>query len=202
MTTLLPTSVNVTLPPPYNLALELPFGGRHAHAALLHPTSHKSPLKALEKAMVAHMTACAKDVLSNYLRPEIFPPIVNTLIQETVHQSMARLHVIPFRPSWRHLLLAIRRCTTKPDHANGNHGLTLLVIDGMGDPFWPERWANEDKAGHLKPSVISNGDNIGMKDVMAALQGIRRDMGTVVALSVQGLWVSDSWFAQTTRLSC
>jgi hypothetical protein len=67
-------------------------------------------------------------------------------------------------------------------------GLDILVCDGFSDPFWPERWAFEEKGGRrIVPGKngIKGGEDIGMKDVLDAIVGIRKEFGAVVVLTTQ-----------------
>jgi len=68
--------------------------------------------------------------------------------------------------------------------------MDLVVCDGFSDGFWPERWNDEKNKGKGKRVGVRGSDDIGMQDVMENIKRLRKDLGAVVVLSVQGLWVS------------
>lgn len=70
--------------------------------------------------------------------------------------------------------------------------MSLVVCDGFGDGFWPERWIEEERRGKRKVGVdgIRGGEDVGMRDVIEVIERIRRDLRSIVVLSTQGFWVS------------
>jgi hypothetical protein len=101
-----------------------------------------------------------------------------------------------------------------------DYGLDLVICDGFGDGFWPERWADEERAsagkrrraapgpgpGSGPGTSTGNGvtpglrgaEDVGMRDVMDVIGRLRKDLGAVVMLSVQALWVSQALCAVST----
>ena len=69
-------------------------------------------------------------------------------------------------------------------------GMDLVICDGFSDGFWAERWADESsRARGMKSKIGIKGGDISIGDVMDDITRLRKDLGAVVILSVQGLWV-------------
>lgn len=74
--------------------------------------------------------------------------------------------------------------------------MSLVICDGFGDGFYPDRWAAEGREGRRRISGGWSGasrfrqtDDVGLKDTMNLVGRIREELGAVIVLSVQGLRV-------------
>jgi hypothetical protein len=119
-----------------------------------------------------------------------------------VLESLRRLRVIKLKPRYKSWALALRTLHTPPYIPSGHRGrgkerghrLDLVVCDGLGDGLWPERWAEEERGGRRKgtgkDAGIRAAEDVGMRDVMDGIARLRKELGAVVVISVQGYWVS------------
>lgn len=69
----------------------------------------------------------------------------------------------------------------------------MVVIDGFADGYYPQLWADEER-GRKQPggdgaNTVVGPDAVGVRQVMEVIGQIRKDLGSVVAMSVQGLRV-------------
>ncbi|WVQ80736.1 hypothetical protein IAT38_002841 [Cryptococcus sp. DSM 104549] len=173
LTTLLPPS----LPPPHH---SIPLGGKGGHATLLQPITHRPLLPALRQAMRAHIRACA-------------PILAEARVERVVEESLGRLTVGRVRPRWKELALALRGVLDGAEPsgvAEAPEGaLDLLVVDGLGDGYYPYRWAEEERGKRQVggEGQVVKADEVGMKHVMEGIGRVRKELGSVVVMSVQGL---------------
>ncbi|WVQ72477.1 hypothetical protein IAR50_002032 [Cryptococcus sp. DSM 104548] len=178
---LLITILSATLPVPFSTSL----GGKEAHAMLFQPNTHRSILPSLRRAMEAHIRSCA---------PEVEDDVVNNVIRE----SMGRLRVWTGRPRWKDLALGIRSVLDETSPyclplANSGHALDLLAIDGLSDAYYPKRWSEEQRGRRQQPHLTGKAvemEDIGLRQVMEAIGAVRKELGSVVVMSVQSLRVS------------
>ena len=163
--------------------------------------------------MQAHIQTCILDALSTNLRSRTITSALRATMEHEVDEALERLMVVRFRPRWKYLYMSLLQILHPPcmkmDHqierekeALHRRSVDLLVIDGFGDPFWPERLTEEDKSttrGRYGTGIggagagaagLSSGVGIGIKEIMGLIQRIRDDLGSVVFLSIQSLWVS------------
>ena len=154
--------------------------------------------------MYEHIKRCVMDALSTNLRARTITQALSATINAEVDKALGRLMVVRYRPRWKYLYLSLLQILHPPammmddpkeKEAMEGRSVDLLVIDGFGDPFWPERWAQEDKsvirARHGGGALgLSTGTGIGIREVMGLIQRIRDDLGSVIFLSSQSLWVS------------
>ena len=78
----------------------------------------------------------------------------------------------------------------------------MVFIDGFADGFWPERWHREDRGTERKQEGrIRTAEDIGVREVMGLLESLRRELGTVVCLTLQGLWVGGLQFSDAVDLA-
>ncbi|WVO16135.1 hypothetical protein L204_103804 [Cryptococcus depauperatus] len=176
MTTLLPSSLSH----PHEISL----GGKSSHAMIFQPATHLPIVPGLRKAMKAHVISCV-------------PFAANDVVEAVIKESMSRLRVWRGKPRYKDIALGLRSVLNQispfahPDrHYHG--GLDLLILDGLGDGYYPQRWADEER-GRKAPSVfgrIVGPEDVGMRQVMEAIGMIRKDLGSVVVMSVQGLRTS------------
>jgi hypothetical protein len=135
-----------------------------------------------------------------------FKPELERQIDSLIKESLGRLRVIRVRPRWKSWSLALKTLLGPPvrrhREGRGNEGegreggMDLIVCDGFGDGFWPERWHDEQKRGqgqaqhHGKRIIgLRGGDDVGLHDLMDDVNRLRREMGSVIVLSIQGLYV-------------
>jgi hypothetical protein len=181
MTSLLPSSFTLFYPNPTLIDL----GGRNQHAALLYPMTHPSSVPLLQKRIRGHITNSIQATLGHIT----FKPELHDQIDELVKDCLGRLSVIRVKPRYRSWSLALKSLL-RPLSLGDQGGMDLVVCDGFGDGFWPERWHDEQKNGRRKVSGLRGGEDVGMSDVMEDINKLRKEMGSVIVLSIQGLYVS------------
>ncbi|EIW70426.1 hypothetical protein TREMEDRAFT_29341, partial [Tremella mesenterica DSM 1558] len=199
LTTLLPSSIKLSG------GTEVPLGGRNAHASLIFPVTHRSIVSTLAKSMRSHVTSmisAARSTETQFDDGDI-SPIIDTIVRT----SLARLGVIRIKPRWNDWYLALRSILSPPDLTldfSGlrytNHGMSLVICDGFADGFWPERWHEEERSGR-KAQGLRGGDDVGMRDVMEMVGRLRKELGAVVVLTIQGFWVTGHTQFFTPHLS-
>nr|XP_019046393.1 hypothetical protein I302_05139 [Kwoniella bestiolae CBS 10118]OCF25323.1 hypothetical protein I302_05139 [Kwoniella bestiolae CBS 10118] len=186
-TTILPTS----LPD----LLSTPLDGRGLHVTLIQPVTHRSIIPHLKRAIRQHIK-------------DISPTTPVAMVDRVIDESLSRLTVYRPKPRWKDYALCLKRvldnATEAPrgipndssssrDGKREGEGLDLLVIDGMGDPHYPTRWAEEQKGykyydGMYKDKArILGMEEIGVKQVMECVGRVRKMLGGVVVMSTQGL---------------
>ena len=193
MTTLLPTSFNLKYPNPIPIEL----GGRNSNAALIYPTSHPNPIPILRRRM--------RDTITSAVHAELgsinSTPELEIQIDVLLKECLGRLRLIRVKPRWKEWSLAMKSLSYRTESrgiAEGKEkeekgGIDLVVCDGFSDGFWAERWADESsKARGMKSRIGIRGGEVTIGDVMEDISRLRKDLGAVVVLSVQGLWVSPS----------
>jgi hypothetical protein len=137
-----------------------------------------------------------------------FKPELERQMDSLIKESLERLRVIRVRPRWKSWSLALKTLLGPPVRSDrrverGNEGegreggMDLIVCDGFGDGFWPERWHDEQKRGqgqashHGKRMIgLRGGEDVGLHDLMEDVNRLRKELGSVVVLSIQGLYVS------------
>ena len=188
--------MDLVLPPPAHRQIQIPLGGRGTRAALVHPSTHRSSLISLVKAIRAHLILSVQDALSGHLRPRNITPAIQKDIEAIIHSSLQRLQVIKHKPRWKPLVLALKtllspsRIQLETIDSAGDRPLTLVAIDGVGDGFWPERWNGEER-GAVQSSHrgVRGAEDVGVREMMETVAELRRELGSIVVLNVQGLWV-------------
>lgn len=118
-------------------------------------------------------------------------------IDTCVKETLSRLRAIRVKGRYRYWALALRSLAYPQRRVDGvtdkGESSSLVCLDGLSTCFWPERYTEEERAGSSKkrggvPGVRGLED-IGMRDVMQAIGGLRKEMGCVVVTTTQGLWV-------------
>ncbi|KAL7421904.1 hypothetical protein Q5752_003676 [Cryptotrichosporon argae] len=165
MTTLLPASVSVR-------GTRVELGGRGSTAIFIHPNTHASIVPRLRAVMASHLRSLA-------------PALTAAGVAATISASLARLTVVRVRPRWSNWALALARVLAGLDGAPA-----LLVLDGLVDGYWPERWAEENsrRRDRARAPGVRGTEDVGFRDVWDALVRVRKELGAVVFVSVQGLW--------------
>jgi hypothetical protein len=192
MTTLLPSTFNLKYPNPIPVEL----GGRNSHAALIFPTSHPNPLPILQRRM--------RDTITSAVHAELgsinSTPELEAQIDVLVKGCLGRLRVIRVKPRWKEWSLAMKSLLLDRSAENEEEnegGMDLVVCDGFSDGFWAERWAEEStKARGMKSRIGIRGGEVTIGDVMDDITRLRKDLGAVIILSVQGLWVCPTSLTQ------
>ena len=181
MTTLLPSTFILKYPNPNPIEL----GGRNSNAALIYPTSHPDPLPILQRRMRDTITSAVHAHLGNINST----PELEVQIDGLVKECLGRLKLIRVKPRWKEWSLAMKSLLAeKGEEREG--GMDLVVCDGFSDGFWAERWADESsRARGMKSRIGIRGGEISIGDVMEDVTRLRKNLGAVVILSVQGLWV-------------
>ncbi|GMK55263.1 hypothetical protein CspeluHIS016_0203190 [Cutaneotrichosporon spelunceum] len=162
--TLLTFLLMTALLPPTLPETAVPLGGRGMRAALLSLPSH--PPSRIARSMRAHIARCCAAATHSATPPEI---------DAVVDAALARLTVLRLRPRATPWTLALRRLLALEESP------ALIVADGLGDGYWPERWAEETR------SAGRSVHDAGMRDIWDALTALRAQLGAVVIVTVQGL---------------
>ncbi|KGB74395.2 hypothetical protein CNBG_0233 [Cryptococcus deuterogattii R265] len=173
MTTILPD----VLPPPLSTVL----GGKGGYAQVFQPDTHRSIILSLRRSISAHIRSLA-------------PQAEENLIDDVVKESLSRLSVWRGRPRWKDLALGLKGIivelspySIKAEQRSG--ALDLVVIDGFADGYYPQLWADEERGRkqYGDAANIAGPDAVGVRQVMEVIGQIRKDLGSVVVMSVQGL---------------
>ena len=202
VTALLPSRIILQTPNPTQLDL----GGRGQHAALIYPVSHRSPILKIEKGLRRYIS----NAIHSNMGDINIKPNLQRQIDEIVEECMGRLRVIKLKARNKNWALALRALQLSPPHSpprvqpgysrsegkgNGRDeeregGLDLVVCDGFSDGFYHDRSSDEHQHRLSRKKVgVRGGEDVGMGDVIRAIDGLREGMGSVVVLSIQGLWV-------------
>lgn len=180
MTTLLPA----VLPPPLSTVV---LGGKGDYAQVFQPDTHRSIIMSLRRSIGAHIRSLA-------------PQAKDDLIEDVIKDSLSRLSVWRGRPRWKDLALGLKGIVVELSSYSTRSewrrpgALDLVVIDGFADGYYPQLWADEER-GRKQPggdgaNAVVGPDAVGVRQVMEVIGQIRKDLGSVVAMSVQGLRVS------------
>lgn len=182
MTTLLPSSVRVPLDHPFHALpeIDVPLGGRGMYATFLRPASHKCILPLLRASMEHHIHSCITTTFSlhdiKYWSAASEP--VARAIEYIIDEALARLTLMTVRPRSLGWTMALRRLLH-------DRAVDYVVLDGLSDGFWPERWAEESgprRVGDIRAEA-------GWRDTWDAITALRRDAGAVVVITTHGLRV-------------
>jgi hypothetical protein len=176
MGSILPSQHTFYYPNPIHLEL----GGRDQYASLIYPTTHPSPIPILRRRLYEYIErAITSQVGQIVIKPELV-----LQIDQLVKDSLGRLRVMRVKPRYKTWSLALKSLLYQKEG-----GMDLVVCDGFADGFWPERCNDE---GKRKRVGVRASEDIGMQDVMEDIKRLRTELGSVVFLSTQGLWVSPS----------
>ena len=190
MTTLLPSHSTLHYPNP----IQIDLGGRNAHAAFIYTTSHPNPLPILERRIRENIRVAIITQVGHIA----FTPELEGQMDKLVRQCLGRLSVIRCKPRWKEWSLAFKSLLEarqiesygpRRDMEGEAGGMDLVICDGFGDGFWAERWNDENTKSRPKVKGLRGGE-VTMGDVIDDIGRLRKDLGAVVILSVQGLWVS------------
>ncbi|WWD17209.1 hypothetical protein CI109_101647 [Kwoniella shandongensis] len=186
LTTLLPASLAPTPPS----LLPIPIGGRSQHATLIQPYTHRSLIPSLRRSMRSHILS-------------VHPTAGRSTIDDIIKESLGRFRVYRIKPRWkevalclRHILDGLSAMATGTGGGEREGGVDLLVIDGLGDAYYPTRWTDEERGkrtgsgGGGGTGKVVGADEVGMREVMQGIGRVRKDLGSVVMISVQGLRTS------------
>ena len=66
----------------------------------------------------------------------------------------------------------------------------MVVVEGFADGFWPERWSGEERGERKHGERIKGAEDVGLREVMGMMESLRKDLGAIIVLTLQGLWVS------------
>ncbi|WVF71261.1 hypothetical protein IAT40_006064 [Kwoniella sp. CBS 6097] len=229
---LMTTILSPTLPD----LLSTPLGGRGMSATLIQPRSHRPLIPVLTRNMYAHIYNVNPAVPPH----QVERVIKESLGRLTISRVKGRNRWKDVALSIRHLLdqscprprpksrSRSDQTTSHPqEHRNengwdggpnegkgtrarGGGGVDFLLIDGIGDPHYPHRWAEEQRHTQRQQSNISRNshstaggggggsgsgrvvmpDEVGMREVMEAIGRVRLELGAVVVLANQGLRTS------------
>ncbi|GHJ86112.1 hypothetical protein NliqN6_2514 [Naganishia liquefaciens] len=184
MTTLLPSCIKFRISSMIRVQ-EVEIGGKSQTATLLYPASHVSPVRRLAQLMKTHVRAC---LLSLDLAPDQLDSVVCSII----NRSLSRLTVRALPAAQTSFttstyspyatLIATLRAIHRQPHPTQEMG--LLVIDGIGDAFWPSKAYVRPK--NLTP--LRGQADQGMGDLVRVLDRVRRDVGCAVVVTNQAIW--------------
>jgi hypothetical protein len=184
--------------------IRVEIGGKGQRAALLAYGGGGllRTLRMLEVGIRAHLDKCFAAAGMKSTQGQEREETIRIITRD----AMARLAVFKIPPAAEGLELT---STTSPwsglctaleylmFHANkrAEGEISLVVLDGIGDPYWQARWYKEQRRTNSKPShpattgggIISSSD-LGMDSVMDNLTRLRKDLGCVVVVTNQSLW--------------
>ncbi|WWC89237.1 uncharacterized protein L201_004155 [Kwoniella dendrophila CBS 6074] len=192
--------------------LNTPIGGKEQSVTLIQPITHKNvndlitKLKKLIKNHILHIS------------PKLSNELVEKVIRDSL--SKLKIYKIKprYKDLALTLKLILSKSINSPRSSSKSksepteeheedksasktsttteEGLDLLCIDGIGDSHYTSRWSHEQKGinnmFHYDKSSnrILGSDEIGLKQVMECIGRIRKELGTVVVMSKQGLRAS------------
>jgi len=178
--------------------IKLEIGGKGQRAALLYLESGLARIDKLRKGMKVHLEQCFRNAGMGS------PANRNKAIEDIIQAALGRLVLFQIPSSSDGLDLE----TTSSPWAGVCSGLksllfyakyraegeiALVVIDGLGDPYWQARWYKDQQnkqARILKGTAnrIIASSELTMEDVMESLTTLRKDLGCVVFVTNQSLW--------------
>lgn len=164
-------------------------------AALVSPANSRLVFL-MDRGMRAHISSCISTTAETHgLHYDTRSPAAENAIDVVVSEALAHLTVLRPRPRALGWVLALRRLASPPEPVLGttppDGGLDLVVCDGFSDGFWPERWFHEDRGErHRDTTSVRGPEDIGMREVLAAITTLRKKLGAIIVLTVQGLRVS------------
>jgi hypothetical protein len=170
----------------------VPLGGRNEQVTLVVPSSHPSPILRLAASLRDHIHHHTLEALTMQHLSRGLPKEVHDQIQQAVMACLRRVTVIRIKPRWASLYLALQSVLHPPGLTLGeelHRRVDMVFIDGFADGFWPERWSGEER-GEKRHDRVKGQEDVGLREVLGVLESLRRDMGTIVGVSLQGLWVS------------
>lgn len=203
LTTLLPASfpLPATGALAHGATISIPLGGKGGYAAVVHPKTHRSIIPNLAVKMRGHVQQCMLDTVG------LTKPTASILaaVEEVVQGSLKKLRVIRVNPRYKDWALAFRKLRypsnslTVNEEDDEEEGLDLVVCDGFADGYWPERSIEEERiaaariaggaATAKKRLGIRGAEDVGVRDIFEGIGKLRKELGTVVVLSLQGIWV-------------
>jgi len=140
--------------------------------------------------MAAHIDTCMASAIAEHdiKHYDTRAPAVQAAVDAAIVDAFARLYILRPPATAMGWTESLRKVGTLP-------GIAVVVVDGFSDGFWPERWADEERSSAEKerrraPGVFRGGQDASIRDAWEALTALRRDMGAVVVITVQGLRVS------------
>lgn len=192
--------------------IKVEIGGKGQRAALLLYTGAGSArsLETLERGIKAHLDKCfsAAGMRSDQgqargkgqERREIIETITRTALSRLVvfkiPPAADGLDLAPSTSPWSGLCTGLEYLVFHASRrAEGE--ISLVVIDGFGDPYWQARWYKDQRKTAPKPArtstsgdggIITSSSDLGMDDVMDRLTRLRKDLGCVVLVTNQSLW--------------
>jgi hypothetical protein len=116
-------------------------------------------------------------------------PELERQVDDLIKQSLERLRIVRVKPRWKDWSLAFKSLLIPIPGKEEEGGLDLVVCDGFSDGFWAERWADEQSKSRPRGKAGLRGGAVTVGGVMEDIGRLRKDLGAVVILSVQGLWV-------------
>ncbi|KAK4690002.1 GPI-anchor transamidase subunit U, partial [Tremellales sp. Uapishka_1] len=138
--------------------------------------------------MQDHVISCIQSA-----RPMPLDDFAMRCVGTLVSDAMKRLIVIQVLPRFRSWYLALLRILSPPSPPEKDHDMALVICEGFGDGFWPERWIEEQGKGKSRRREgVASPDDIGMRDVLEVIDRLRKELGAVVVNTVQGLWSTGS----------
>lgn len=185
MTTLLPSRIKFR--DSSTVIREVEMGGKSQTATFVHSAAHGSPVRRLAQLMSTHIRACL-------LSLDLALDDRDAVVRSTVIRSLGRLTVYtlpltqssfttssssPYAP-----LIATLHAIHRRPHPTKELG--LLIIDGIGDAFWPSRAHVRSKTTH----AIRGEADPTMEDLVRAIDAVRRDVGCAVIVTNQAIWRS------------
>nr|XP_018262875.1 uncharacterized protein I303_04360 [Kwoniella dejecticola CBS 10117]OBR85033.1 hypothetical protein I303_04360 [Kwoniella dejecticola CBS 10117] len=169
--------------------LSTPLGGKELQATMIIPRSHN-----LSRIIRNLRMSIRNHVLG------ISPAIAQKMLDRITQESLARLTVYRVKSRWKDLALVLKRIldgisNLPRGNASTGGAMDLLIIEGIGDAYYPTRWIEEQRGYNVNKSALSSyggrkivgADEVGLRHVMDCIDWIRREVGSVVVMTNQGL---------------
>ena len=210
LTRVLPPSITLDLPGPSSDPITINLGGRSDYITLISPTTHRSPMTILHKRLKSHIEGHVLDTLTSLGKSRKIGIVLETTISVHVEDALKRVRLVRVKPRWKSFYLGLKQIIDPPHLVVPTGGTTskdeevrvdMLLIDGFSDPFWPERWKSEQRGFEKKSDRVKSSDDVGLRDVVSLLETIRRELGSVIVLTLQALWVGFLAISIKTKLT-
>ncbi|WWC70086.1 uncharacterized protein I206_104033 [Kwoniella pini CBS 10737] len=176
-----------------------PLGGKQLKVTLIIPKSHN-----LFK-IINNIKLSIKNHILN-IKPNESEKMINQIIKE----SLSRLKIYQIKSRFKELALILKKIlyntVNLPRGISSNlenqeelvkkNELDLLIIEGIGDSLYPTRWNEEQKNQNYNHNtfknnkIIINSDQIGLKQIFDCINQIRKEIGSIIIMSNQGLRAS------------
>lgn len=178
--------------------IKVEIGGKGQRAALLYLASGPAPIDKLKRAMKVHLEQCFRAAgmgspanLDKAVE-DIMQAALGRLVLFKIPSSSDGLDLETTSSSWAGVCSGLRSLLFYAKRrAEGE--IALVIVDGLGDPYWQARWYKDQQHKQARNSkAITTGiiasSELTMEDVMESLTTLRKDLGCVMMVTNQSLW--------------